>query len=75
MVDQCDNCKFFRSRGTGSATVYECRVAEPTAIGRTGVWPTISATDWCGRWVAIGAMAGREYQGAGGPLSGAGGKP
>ena len=58
MTDQCDNCKFYRAR----PPVFECRVADPTAFGKTGVWPTVLATDWCGKWVAIGAVmaAGKE---------------
>lgn len=62
MPDQCDNCKFYRQRNVGSATVFECRVSDPQAFGTTGVWPRIIATDWCGKWMAIGAAAGREYQ-------------
>jgi hypothetical protein len=54
MPDQCDNCKFYRVRGTGSAQVFECRVAEPTAFSTKGIWPKVEATDWCGRWAAIG---------------------
>lgn len=66
MANQCDGCKFYMPRGSGSTLVHECRVDSPLALGKTGVWPTVLATDWCGKWAAIGttmsATAGREYQ-------------
>lgn len=69
MVDQCDNCKFYRPRtytlsGLPPETIYECRFSDPVARGSVSVWPRVEATDWCGKWVAIGATAGREYQGS-----------
>jgi hypothetical protein len=67
VVEQCDNCKFYRVKslavaGTGSpppVLIPECRFSDPWA---NGTWPQVKPDDWCGKYVVMGAMAGREYQ-------------
>ena len=67
MVDQCDNCLFYRIRslpvmGEGSPApvlLPECRYSDPWA---NGTWPQVKPDDWCGKWEAIPATAGREYR-------------
>jgi len=66
VVDQCDNCKFYRVKtlavaGTGSpppVLIPECRYSDPFMGG----WPQVKATDWCGKYVVLGATTGREYR-------------
>ena len=57
MPDQCDNCKFYKPRVYGTATVYECRYADPIAVGGSGIWPTVKPDDWCGKWVTVVVQA------------------
>jgi hypothetical protein len=67
MVEQCDNCKFYRIRTLpvmGDPTpppvlIPECRWDDPAP---NGAWPQVKPDDWCGRYVVMGATAGREYQ-------------
>lgn len=56
----CDDCKFCRPRVYGEKTVLECRESSP--IGNVAVWPQVKADDWCGKWEALPATAGREYK-------------
>jgi hypothetical protein len=68
VVDQCDNCKFYRSRVYSAVppvptppdyvapppkTVYECRFSDPFVQGQRGYWPEVKPDDWCGKWAAI----------------------
>lgn len=48
-VDQCDGCKFMRTRVYGADTVLECRRNPPQLNFR---WPRVIAEDWCGEFVA-----------------------
>jgi hypothetical protein len=57
VVEQCDNCKFYRPRtytltGMPTQTMYECRFSDPAAQGHVGFWPTVKPDDWCGKYVA-----------------------
>jgi hypothetical protein len=65
MVDQCDNCTFYRLRDYGQApdvkTVGECRHAHPDIQGQKGWWPTCLPTDWCGEYAAIGVGLKDQY--------------
>jgi hypothetical protein len=55
-VEQCDSCKFYRWRDyTNGVRIFECRYSDPALDGKLGKWPVVQPTDWCGKWVAIGA--------------------
>lgn len=60
-VQSCETCRFFRSvLGGGS-----CRIAPPVPVpiashtggmGVAGIWPAVTAKDWCGKWEPIGLV-------------------
>ena len=45
---KCTNCKFFNTAES------ECRryAPSPTENGSNASWPSVSAEDWCGEFVA-----------------------
>ena len=52
MPEQCDGCKFMRTRVYGENTVMECRGAFPSGPVTYASWPQVKADDWWGQWQA-----------------------
>jgi|SRR5262245_12238884 len=62
MPDQCDGCKFMRSRAYGEATILECHFDTPRlpAVGAKS-WVEVQPTDWCGKYEAIGTSLRTQF--------------
>lgn len=63
MPEQCDGCKFMRTRVYGDKTVLECRGDFPRGPITYASWPQVKPDDWCGRWEAAApaTMSVAEY--------------
>jgi hypothetical protein len=65
MVDQCDNCIYYKLRSYGTVPnvkqVGECRLERPDIQGQKGWWPICEPTDWCGKYAPIGGGVNEQY--------------
>lgn len=59
---QCDDCRFYVIKTYGAANAGECHCDPPTLGVQINGWPRVQPDDWCGKWEALAATAGREYR-------------
>lgn len=64
MMEYCDNCRFYDTRGIGPEDAGDCRRYPPSLYPQDDAgppffcFPTAQRKDWCGEWKPIATPPG-----------------